>query len=70
MQPAVRQEFRIKGLSEPISHYTDTVRFDNLLFISGIAPLDEAGRVPTSDIVGQAGLIFENLKRAARRRRR
>ena len=36
-----REEFRVDGLNEPISHYTDAVRFGDLLFISGIAPVDE-----------------------------
>lgn len=36
----MRQEIRVAGLNEPISHYTDAVRYDNLLFISGVAPLD------------------------------
>lgn len=58
-----RQEFRVDGLSEPISHYTDAVRFRDLLFISGVAPLDEAGRVPTGDVVAQAELVFQNLKK-------
>jgi 2-iminobutanoate/2-iminopropanoate deaminase len=58
-----RQEFRVDGLAEPISHYTDAVRFRDLLFISGVAPLDEAGRVPTADVVGQAELVFQNLKK-------
>ena len=63
MATAARQEIRVKGLSEPISHYTDAVRFRDLLFISGVAPLDEAGRVPTADVVGQAELVFQNLKK-------
>jgi reactive intermediate/imine deaminase len=58
-----RQEFRVDGLAEPISHYTDAVRFRDLLFICGVAPLDEAGRVPTADVVGQAELVFQNLKK-------
>ena len=33
-----REEFRVEGLNEPISHYTDAVRFGDLLFVSGIAP--------------------------------
>ena len=32
----LRQEFRVPGLNEPISHYTDAVRFGTLLFVSGI----------------------------------
>ena len=59
-----RQEFRVRGLSEPISHYTDAVRFGNLLFVSGVAPLDAEGRVPTpDDVVGQAELVFQNLRK-------
>jgi reactive intermediate/imine deaminase len=63
METAARQEIRVNGLSEPISHYTDAVRFRDLLFISGVAPLDETGRVPTLDVVGQAELVFKNLKK-------
>src|SRR5690242_8858369 len=59
-----RQEFRVRGLSEPISHYTDAVRFGDLLFVSGVAPLDANGRVPTpDDVVGQVELVFQNLKK-------
>ena len=63
METAARQEIRVNGLSEPISHYTDAVRFRDLLFISGVAPLDETGRVPTLDVIGQAELVFKNLKK-------
>jgi reactive intermediate/imine deaminase len=58
-----RQEIRVDGLNEPISHYTDAVRFRDLLFISGVAPHDQDGRVPTPDVVGQAELVFKNLKK-------
>lgn len=57
-----RQEFRIPGLSVPLSHYTDAVRFGDLLFVSGIAPLDLDGRVPSSDVVEQVELVFKNLE--------
>jgi enamine deaminase RidA (YjgF/YER057c/UK114 family) len=36
----MRREYRVAGLSEPISHYTDAVRFGDLLFVSGVAPFD------------------------------
>ena len=59
---ATREELRVKGLNEPISHYTDAVRFGNLLFVSGVAPLDEAGKlVGGSDVVAQAQQVFANL---------
>jgi reactive intermediate/imine deaminase len=59
-----REEFRVAGLSEPLSHYTDAVRFGNLLYISGIAPLDEHGAiVGGDDAAAQARQICLNLQR-------
>ena len=59
----MRKEYRVEGLNEPISHYTDAVRFGDLLFVSGVAPLDSAGRVVSDDIVSQVRQVFENLKK-------
>ena len=60
----MREEYRVPGLNEPISHYTDAVRFGNLLFVSGVAPLDEAGKlVGGSDVVAQARQVFANLEK-------
>ena len=47
----MREELRVAGLNAPISHYTDAVRFGELLFISGAAPLDEAGNLVGGDDV-------------------
>jgi reactive intermediate/imine deaminase len=59
-----RKEFRVAGLSEPLSHYTDAVRFGDLLFVSGVAPLDAEGRlVGADDPVAQTRQIFLNLQR-------
>jgi reactive intermediate/imine deaminase len=59
-----RQEYRVPGLSEPISHYTDAVRFGDVLFVSGVAPLDAALRlVGGEDVVAQARQVFENMAR-------
>jgi reactive intermediate/imine deaminase len=63
---ATREEFRVEGLNEPISHYTDAVRFGNLLFISGVAPLDEAGKLVSADVVAQTKQVFTNLERILR----
>ena len=63
---ATREEFRIDGLNEPISHYTDAVRFGNLLFISGVAPLDGSGKLVPGDVVAQAKQVFLNLKKVLR----
>ncbi len=59
-----REEFRVEGLSEPISHYTDAVRYGDLLFVSGVAPLDEKGHlVGSDDVVAQTRQIFVNMKK-------
>jgi 2-iminobutanoate/2-iminopropanoate deaminase len=59
----MRQEFRIDALNPPISHYTDAVRFGDLLFISGVAPLDRDGRlVGGDDVAAQTRQVFRNLE--------
>jgi 2-iminobutanoate/2-iminopropanoate deaminase len=58
-----RQEIRLATISEPISHYTDAVRFGDLLFISGVAPLDERGAlVGGEDVVAQTERIFAIMR--------
>jgi reactive intermediate/imine deaminase len=59
----MRKEYRVEGLNEPISHYTDAVRFGNLLFVSGVAPLDSSGRLAGDDVVTQARQVFVNLEK-------
>jgi reactive intermediate/imine deaminase len=57
-----REEYRVQGLAEPISHYADAVRAGNLLYISGIVAVDEAGRlVGGEDVVAQARQVFSNI---------
>lgn len=58
-----REEIRAKGQPEPLSHYTDAVRVEGpLLFVSGIVPVDQAGRlVGGEDIVAQARQVFANM---------
>ena len=63
---ATREELRVQGLNEPISHYTDAVRFGNVLFISGVAPLDDSGKLVGSDVVAQTRQVFANLERVLR----
>jgi len=57
-----RQEFRVKTLHEPVSHYTDAVRWGDVLFVSGVAPLDRDGRLVSTDVVAQTRKVFENMK--------
>jgi reactive intermediate/imine deaminase len=60
---ASRREIRIPGLNPPVSHYTDAVQFGNLLFISGLAPLDAEGKlVGDDDPAAQTRKIFESMQ--------
>jgi 2-iminobutanoate/2-iminopropanoate deaminase len=57
-----REEIRVPGLAEPISHYTDAVRVGELLFVSGVVPVDGDGRlVGGDDVVEQARQVLANL---------
>ena len=57
-----RQEYRVEGLPEPFSHYTDAVRAGNLLFVSGCVALDGEGKlVGEGDVVAQARQVFANV---------
>ena len=64
MANSKRKEIRLPDLPEPISHYTDAVRFGNLLFISGMVGVDARGRVVgKGDVVAQARATFSNIGR-------
>jgi reactive intermediate/imine deaminase len=57
-----RQEYRVPGQPEPISHYTDAVRAGDLLFVSGCVPVDGDGRlVGGDDVTAQARQVFANI---------
>lgn len=63
MSKPPRQELRVTGLAEPISHYCDAVRFGDLLFISGIPPTDKDGKlVGGEDVAEQARQVFRNME--------
>jgi reactive intermediate/imine deaminase len=58
-----REEIRVEGLAEPISHYTDAVRAGDLLFVSGLVAVDAEGRlVGGDDVVAQARQVLENMR--------
>lgn len=62
---ATRQEIRVEGAAEPISHYTDAVRFGDLLFVSGVAAFDSDGNVVgKGDPVTQTRVILQNIRDA------
>jgi 2-iminobutanoate/2-iminopropanoate deaminase len=57
-----REEIRVEGLAEPISHFTDAVRAGGLVFVSGIVAVDGDGRlVGEGDVVDQARQVFKNM---------
>jgi 2-iminobutanoate/2-iminopropanoate deaminase len=58
-----REEIRVPGQPEPISHYTDAVRAGELLFVSGCVPVDGEGRlVGGDDVVAQARQVLANIE--------
>lgn len=62
MTGSVREEMRVPGLPDPLSHYTDAVRFGDLVFISGCAPVDEAGRlVGDGNVTLQARQVLTHM---------
>jgi reactive intermediate/imine deaminase len=59
----MREEIRVAGLAEPVSHFTDGVRGGGFLYVSGIVPVDGEGRlVGGDDVVAQTRQVFENMR--------
>ena len=59
----MREEIRVEGLAEPVSHFTDAVRGGGFLYVSGIVPVDGDGRlVGGDDVVAQTRQVFENMR--------
>ena len=59
-----REEIRVPGMPEPISHFTHAVRAGRLVFVSGCVATDAEGRtVGGMDVVAQARQVHENLKK-------
>jgi reactive intermediate/imine deaminase len=57
-----RAEIRVDALARPFSHYTDAVRIDDLLFVSGCVAVDSDGSlVGGDDVVAQTRQVFANL---------
>jgi len=57
-----REEIRVEGLAEPISHFTDAVRAGGFLHVSGIVAVDSQGRlVGGDDVVAQTRQVLDNM---------
>ena len=57
-----REEYRVAGLAEPLSHYTDAVQAGGLLFLSGLVPVDADGKLVGEDASEQARQVFRNME--------
>ena len=58
-----REEIRVEGLAEPISHFTDAVRAGGFLHVSGIVAVDSEGRlVGGGDVVAQTRQVLDNMR--------
>jgi 2-iminobutanoate/2-iminopropanoate deaminase len=58
-----REEIRVEGLAEPISHFTDAVRAGGFLHVSGIVAVDAEGQlVGGDDVVAQTQQVLENMR--------
>jgi reactive intermediate/imine deaminase len=58
-----REEIRVEGLAEPISHFTDAVRAGEFLHVSGIVAVDGEGRlVGGDDVVAQTRQVLANMR--------
>jgi reactive intermediate/imine deaminase len=62
MTARTRVELRVPGLHEPISHYTDAVRFGDLLFVSGCTGTDKNNQLVSDDVVEQTRQVFRNMQ--------
>lgn len=59
-----REELRVPGMAEPISHFTHVVTAGPLVFVSGcVATGPDGALVGGSDVVAQARQVHENLGR-------
>jgi reactive intermediate/imine deaminase len=59
-----KEEIRVAGMPEPISHFTHVVKVGRLVFVSGCTARDDQGRtVGGSDAIAQARQVHENLKK-------
>ena len=58
-----RLEYRVAGLSDPVSHYTDVVTVGGFAFISGMVAMDATGNVIGGDNpTEQARQVLRNLR--------
>lgn len=60
--PPKKREILVPNLSPAISHYADAVQFGDLLFVSGLTPHDEEGKlIGEGDVEAQARQVLKNI---------
>jgi reactive intermediate/imine deaminase len=58
-----REEYRVEGQAEPISHFTHAVRAGDQLYVSGIVAVDADGSlVGGDDVIAQTRQVFESMR--------
>lgn len=58
-----REELRVPGMPEPMGLFTDAVRWGDLVFVSGIAPIDGDGKlVGADDMTEQTRQVMRNIQ--------
>jgi reactive intermediate/imine deaminase len=61
--PPHKREIFVPGMGPPLSHYCDAVAMGDLLFVSGILPLDDQLQlVGGDDVAAQAEQVFSRLR--------
>ena len=58
-----RKEFRVPGIHQPISHYTDAVQAGDFLFVSGQGPFDAGFELAGDTMTSQATQVHDNIER-------
>lgn len=67
MSASKREELKADGLPQPVSHYTDAVRWGDVVYVSGCVAITADGDIPDpDDVTAQAELVHEHLGRALR----
>jgi reactive intermediate/imine deaminase len=57
-----REEVTVPSLRAPLGHYSQAVRFGNLLFVTGCTGVTADGQLVGDDVVEQTRQVFRNLQ--------
>jgi reactive intermediate/imine deaminase len=57
-----REEVTVPSLRAPLGHYSQAVRFGDLLFVTGCTGVTADGQLVAEDVVEQTRQVFSNLQ--------